>query len=170
MDAILSCLGFSFHSTASLEAADSIKADQVTKIILSAFDVSSARKEISSIVTTSSWSSSLAEQIFNNLVRALHAGEAWGGAAKDALAKAEQAAIGFAKEHPIYTGLIVLGVLVVILPWALEALGFGELGIIAESWAARWQSLFPDVTKGSLFSFFQRMGMTWWKWQIKAAL
>ena len=33
------------------------------------------------------------------------------------------------------------------------------------SWAARWQATYMGfVPKGSLFSFFQRLGMTKWRW------
>ncbi|KAF2263400.1 hypothetical protein CC78DRAFT_581489 [Lojkania enalia] len=42
------------------------------------------------------------------------------------------------------------------------ALGFGELGPIEGSFAALWQSRYAGyVPSGSLFSFFQRLGMTW---------
>ena len=39
------------------------------------------------------------------------------------------------------------------------------LGGDTGSWAARWQATYMGyVPKGSLFSFFQRMGMTKWRW------
>jgi len=68
----------------------------------------------------------------------------------------------FVEEHPVWTGviltLVALGVLWLLWPWILGALGFGEEGIIEASWAARWQSSIGNVKKRSLFSFFQRLG------------
>lgn len=49
---------------------------------------------------------------------------------------------------------------------ALEILGFGELGPIEGSFAAGWQSRYAGyVPKGSLFSYFQRLGMKW-HWDV----
>ena len=53
--------------------------------------------------------------------------------------KSEVAKIGdFAKDHPAYTEVLVtvvaLGILVLVLPWVLEALGFGALGPIEGKW------------------------------------
>jgi hypothetical protein len=49
---------------------------------------------------------------------------------KDAFEKATGAAIEFAKEHPVYFTIITLGVLVILAPWVIEALGFVEAGIV----------------------------------------
>lgn len=87
-------------------------------------------------------------------------------AASDALTQAEGAAIGFAKEHPAYATLIALGILAALMPWVLEILGFGGLGPIDGSFAAAWQSKYAGyVPKGSLFSYFQRLGMKW-NWSV----
>lgn len=37
---------------------------------------------------------------------------------------------GFARNHPIICSVIALGILVVVAPWVLEALGFAEGGIL----------------------------------------
>ncbi|EXJ55687.1 hypothetical protein A1O7_08616 [Cladophialophora yegresii CBS 114405] len=87
------------------------------------------------------------------------------GPLKDAFVKAVDAAAGFARDHPVWTTLIAVGILAVLLPWAVEALGFGVEGPAARTFAAWWQSRYAGyVPKGSLFSFFQRLGM---KWTIK---
>ncbi len=52
------------------------------------------------------------------------------GPLKEAYDKAVAAAVGFARDHPVWTTLIAIGILVVLLPWVLEGLGFGELGPI----------------------------------------
>lgn len=50
---------------------------------------------------------------------------------KDAFDKAVDKAVGFARDHPVWCAVIALGILVLLLPWALEALGFAETGPIA---------------------------------------
>lgn len=62
-------------------------------------------------------------------------------AMNEALEKATVATNEFTKEHPVlFTALITLtaiGVMVILLPWAVEALGFGELGPLAG-----WSSMY----------------------------
>lgn len=72
----------------------------------------------------------------------------------------------FAADHPVVTGVfctvIAVGILVLVAPYVVELLGFGELGPIEGTWAALWQSTYRGlVPKNSLFSFLQRLGMTW---------
>ena len=90
---------------------------------------------------------------------------------------------GFVKDHPIMCAVIAIGILVVLAPWVIEALGFAEGGILEGEWtssgqsmscdefdtmltletgsfAASWQSRYAGfVPKGSLFSLLQRLGM-----------
>ncbi|KAM6501556.1 hypothetical protein JOM56_001533 [Amanita muscaria] len=69
---------------------------------------------------------------------------------------------GLAKEHPWFSALVVLGILVIVAPWVIKLLGFGALGPIQGTVAAGWQSIFAGhVPAGSLFSFFQGLGMVW---------
>ncbi|CRG88118.1 hypothetical protein PISL3812_05145 [Talaromyces islandicus] len=63
-------------------------------------------------------------------------------ASLDALAQAKHTAVGFAEDHPVYATLIALGILAILMPWALEILGFGDLSPIEGSFAALWQSSF----------------------------
>ncbi|KAK1241808.1 hypothetical protein MKX07_007631 [Trichoderma sp. CBMAI-0711] len=95
----------------------------------------------------------------------------------------------YVKEHPLEIAATVLlslfafGVLVRLMPVVLELLGFAELGPTAGeshdrclnsiprslivlstsgSFASWWESTYAGyIPKGSLFSFFQRLGMTW---------
>ncbi|CAK7214542.1 hypothetical protein SCUCBS95973_002182 [Sporothrix curviconia] len=72
------------------------------------------------------------------------------------------------EEHPHLAMCLALAAAVavawVLVPWVLEAVGFGELGPVAESVAARLQMRYMGhVPKGSWFSFFQRLGMVWGK-------
>ena len=81
------------------------------------------------------WSEYLATKILSALEAVLKAGKQMNGAMQEAYDKACEAAKvieGFAADHPIATAVfctvIALGVLVVLAPYALEWLGFAELG------------------------------------------
>ena len=81
------------------------------------------------------WSQYLATKILTALEAVLKSGAQLNGAMQAAYDKACEAATmfeGFAAEHPVATAvfctLVALGVLVVLAPYALEMLGFGELG------------------------------------------
>ncbi|KAL9589216.1 MAG: hypothetical protein Q9179_007988, partial [Wetmoreana sp. 5 TL-2023] len=94
--------------------------------------------QITSIVHQAgvSWSSYLAQKILAGLEAALKAGREMMPAMKTAYEKSVGAAVkefkAFAIEHPILTGVfltvVAIGVLVLLVPWAVEALGFAELG------------------------------------------
>jgi hypothetical protein len=119
------------------------------------------KKNLDETIHPSSWTTTLAQAILHGLENAIRSGTALGSAAADALEKATHEAYAFAKEHPIYTSILALGVLVVMAPWVLEVLGFGALGPIEGSFAAYWQSLYGDVPAGAVFGYLQRMGMVW---------
>ncbi|MCJ1228381.1 hypothetical protein MMC12_005042 [Toensbergia leucococca] len=86
---------------------------------------------------------------------------------QDAYDKACDAATaikGFAREHPVLVGVfcavIALGILILLAPCIIHALGFSELGPIEGSFAAAWQSTYGGVVEsGSLFSYLQKLGM-----------
>lgn len=70
------------------------------------------------------WTLAKLEQVLNDVSKL-------GGALKEAYDKAcdvVQTIEGFAKDHPVLCTVIALGVLVLIAPLVLEALGFAELG------------------------------------------
>lgn len=76
------------------------------------------------------WTENIAKAILRGLVDVIMKGAAMNQAMNDACNKAVNEAVEFAKEHPVYCTIIALGVLVVLAPWVIEALGFGELGPI----------------------------------------
>jgi len=87
--------------------------------------------QVSNLVSAAGggWSEYLATAVLTKLSDTLKAGaHTWGQALRDAVGGATAAALEFAKEHPVYTTLLAIGVLVALAPWALEALGFGALG------------------------------------------
>lgn len=85
---------------------------------------------LNNIVTEYGWTESIGVAILNALENALKNGTAMGQVMKEAFDKATDAAISFARDHPVYCTIIALGILVVLAPWVLEAVGFGELGPI----------------------------------------
>ncbi|KAL4990810.1 hypothetical protein BDW68DRAFT_174547 [Aspergillus falconensis] len=138
---------------------ESIASDIITKI-LTADCPYTLHKELNDQISTTSWAEALAKATLRGLENAIKAGAKMARAATDAVTQAKEAAVGFATGHPVYATLIALGVLAVLTPWILEVLGFGELGPIEGSFAARWQSTYGGyVPKGALFGYFQKLGM-----------
>lgn len=93
-------------------------------------------RTLQGIVSERGWTESLAAAILNTLEAALKEGASMGPAMKDAYEKAVEAIekvlrlVGdFKREHPVlFWSLVAVAILVVLAPWALEALGFAELG------------------------------------------
>ncbi|EHK19938.1 uncharacterized protein TRIVIDRAFT_155768 [Trichoderma virens Gv29-8] len=134
--------------------------------------------QLEDAVFATGWSEWLAQNILKKLEGALRDGhEKMGPAMIEAYDQASKAAeitfpdlFEYVKEHPVEIAATVLlslfafGVLVRLAPLVLELLGFGELGPTAGSFAALWQSTYRGhVAEETLFSFFQRLGMTWRK-------
>ena len=169
---------------------DEVANDVVNTILTAEKAGARLKAEIDSIVGRYGWKEYLAEKVLEKLGAALEgAHDKLGPAIRDAYNKAWIAANeieGFVIQHPVMCTIIALGVLVVIAPWVIEVLGFAELGPVdgayterskcwivgltsrntdyvgIGSFAAWWQSTYGGlVPKGSLFSFFQRLGMVW---------
>ena len=108
------------------------------------------RMRVSNVVKVTNWTESLAKAVLARLDEAVKAGTiVKNGPLKEAFDKAVAAAVEFAKEHPVWTTIIALGILVELLPWVIEALGFAELGPVE----GMWMSLpFHVVGSGWLFT------------------
>lgn len=89
-------------------------------------------RRLQDIVRSCGWYEGLAKRVLDGLVAAVESGAAMGGAMKEAFDKATAAASDFVHEHPVFTAavavVVAIGILVLLAPWAVEALGFGELG------------------------------------------
>ncbi|KAI9368995.1 hypothetical protein BJX61DRAFT_536800 [Aspergillus egyptiacus] len=121
-------------------------------------------KRTSDIIHPTSWTTTLAQSLLSGLVAAIENAAPMAEAATKALQRAIEEAYEFAKEHPVYTTILALGVLALLMPWVLEVLGFSELGPVEGSFAAWWQARYAGyVPKGSFFSYLQRLGMVWKK-------
>lgn len=88
------------------------------------------RKALRGSISAASWTENLAKAILTKLESIIQNKNKIGQTLRDTIQKAVVAAFEFAKNHPVYTTIIVLGVLVEIAPWVLTALGFAEGGIV----------------------------------------
>ncbi|KAK1250105.1 hypothetical protein MKX08_010108 [Trichoderma sp. CBMAI-0020] len=132
------------------------------------------RKQLNEMVRQLGWSEMLARRILDAVVIAIRGGRdkmgpVFAKAYDDANKKAESIFHRLyreAKNHPylatVLITLIALGVLAVLAPYVLEFLGFSKSGPVAGTFASWWQSTYAGyVPAGSLFSYLQRLGMTW---------
>ena len=88
------------------------------------------RNRVKDMAGEMSWTQNLALAVLARVEDAIQTGISKVGALKEAFEKATEAAVDFAREHPVYATLIALGILVVLFPWVIEALGFGLEGPI----------------------------------------
>ncbi|KAH7375210.1 hypothetical protein B0T11DRAFT_269885 [Plectosphaerella cucumerina] len=135
-------------------------------------------RDVDEAVGIAGWSEWLAQKVLDKLKQTIADGsDKMGDVLTDALDKAYAVAdkefsalVKTAKEHPlelaatILLTLVAIGVLAELTPLVVELLGFGELGPIEGSFAAWWESNYGGyIPAGSLFSYLQRLGMTWRK-------
>jgi hypothetical protein len=105
---------------------------QVVQAILSAEKGGpSLTRTLNNIVGEYGWTERVASWVLAKLERALNDTAKLQGPLKEAYDRACEAALavnGFVQEHPVFCTVVALGVLVIIAPWVIEALGFAELG------------------------------------------
>ena len=121
----------SFASSASPTEED--LADEILNILFTAEKPGrKLERRLQDAVHTSGWYEGLAKRILNGIVEGLKSGAPMGTAIKDAYNRALTKAEEFTEEHPVFTAamltVVAIGILVILVPWAVEALGFGELG------------------------------------------
>jgi hypothetical protein len=189
MDFLLQCLGHRPNTTSAIQLEDgdtSRAADSlVDTVFLAEKNGIGLRQTLEGIIKTNSWRQNFAKAVFERMQQAIETARPMGDALREMYEKVAcvvDGVEGFVKDHPIVCALIALGILVLLAPWVVEALGFAEGGILegenywcprcsdsivrvvltceAGSFAAEWQSTYAGfVPKGSLFSLLQRLGM-----------
>lgn len=82
-------------------------------------------------------------------------------AGTEALARSKEAATAeFGEKNPSYTTTLAMGMMALLVPWALEILGFTEFGLVNQTFAAQWQKAHAAfVPMTSIFMFFATLGM-----------
>ena len=125
---------FRYSAGNGSDRSDDDTAAKIVDKIYSAEKSSSALKtELHNIVLANGWSEYLAEAVLSTLESALRAGRAMGPVMKNAYDRAVEEAMKvkeFVDANPLFFSLIALGVIALLTPWLLEALGFGLDGII----------------------------------------
>jgi hypothetical protein len=92
------------------------------------------KQQLQNTIYAYSWTENLGKAVLNALDAALREGRAMSPALKEAHNKACAAADavgGFVKEHPVFCTVVVLGILVLLMPWVIEAIGFAAEGPVA---------------------------------------
>jgi hypothetical protein len=113
--------------------AEDIAGEVIQAILNAEKDGKHLRRTLDNIVGEYGWTEKVAEWTLAKLEEALKEASKLGPALKTAYDKTLEVAEdieGFIKEHPVFCTVIALGVLVIIAPWIIELLGFGELGPI----------------------------------------
>lgn len=185
MDSLLQCFGrrpriadaIRLPDDDTTQAADSF----VDILFITEKNGIELRLTLDEIIKTNGWKQNFARAVFEALQKAIETARPMGDALRELYNKVVLVVNdieGFVKDHPILCALIALGILILVSPWVIEALGFAEGGILegkkrpsqcaiktvlmpqADSFAAWWQSKYAGfVPKGSLFSLLQRLGM-----------
>ncbi|KAL8423886.1 hypothetical protein RB596_003924 [Gaeumannomyces avenae] len=153
-----------------VRSADEVS-DEVVELLRTAEkNGPSLQSRVRGAVGARGWTENVARAVVSRLETVIKEGrDKVGQALAEVIDRAEEAAkaaFEFSKENPYlvagFATIVAIGVLVLVAPWAVEALGFARLGPVANSFASWWQSTYAGfVPKGSLFSFFQRLGMVW---------
>lgn len=92
-------------------------------------------RRLNQVVSANGWTESLAEAILQKMEKLIKEGAKMAQPMADAIKKATNTGLEFAKEHPVYTALIAAGTIIAIgvlvifdLAWVLNALGFAAKG------------------------------------------
>jgi hypothetical protein len=109
--------------------------DVIAALLTTDLSGDALQMHLDSAVGTYGWTSNVAKWILEKLTGLLRDGhEKFGPALREAYEKATKIALsveGFVVEHPVFCTIVALGVLTLMIPWVLGALGFVEVGIEA---------------------------------------
>ena len=88
------------------------------------------KKRVEDIVGERGWTKDIAKAVLGGIENGLKQSAQMGKAIKEAFGKAINEAVDFAYKHLYFCVLIAVGVLAILMPWVLEALGFAKLGAL----------------------------------------
>ena len=137
MNEILSCLCVGrtaqYDKHPQTTESESLAADILSTLYTADTNDKHLTQHLQDIVHETGWYEGLAAAVLTGLENAIKAEAPMGQAMKDAFENAKYVVgevIEFVKEHPVFFTIVALGILVILAPWAIEAMGFGELGPI----------------------------------------
>ena len=132
LKALSDCLTFSLPSgsyqATNADKTEVMAADVLTSLYNAEKEGAELNKILQDVVGTNGWSEILAQAVLRRLEEALNDGVPMGQAMKGAFDRAVKEAAQFSRDHPVFCTLLALGILAVLAPYLLEALGFAELG------------------------------------------
>lgn len=91
------------------------------------------RQTLEGIIMTNSWRQNFAKAVFERMQQAIETARPMGDALLEIYEKVVcvvDGVEGFVRDHPVVCALIALGILVLLAPWVIEALGFADGGIL----------------------------------------
>ena len=115
------------------ETTESLAEDILSSLFTAQINDENLERRIQDIVRVTGWYETLAVAVLEGMENALKAEVPMGQAMRDAYEKVVRVVEEvwqFTKDHPVFVAVVALGILVVLAPWAISALGFGELGPI----------------------------------------
>ena len=122
--------GYAKYTDTETRSTQAIATDVMNALLSAEKKGRDLERTLQNIVGEYGWTENIAKAILDALEKVLKNAAPMAQAMKDAFDKATSAAVDFAREHPVYCTIIALGILVILAPWVIEALGFGELGPI----------------------------------------
>jgi hypothetical protein len=137
MDFLLQCLGHRPKTTIAIKLEDDETARAADSLINTIFLAEKngleLKQSLEDIIRTNSWRQNFAKAVFEAMQHAIETARPMGDALREIYEKVAcvvDGVEGFVKDHPIVCALIALGILVLLAPWVVEALGFAEGGIL----------------------------------------
>ena len=137
MDFLLQCLGHRSRATNAIQLQDNDTVGAANSLVDTVFLAEKngieLRQTLEEIIRTNSWRQNFAKAVFEAMQAAIESARPMGEALREIHEKVAHVVAGvegFVKEHPVVCALIALGILVLLAPWVIEALGFAEGGIL----------------------------------------
>ena len=137
MDFFTKCLGRQPKSVHLSSNDDDGTAQAASHFVNTLFTAEKTGPELhqalNEIVQTASLKQHFARIVFETLQKAIETARPMGialGETYEKVIREIDSVEGFVKNHPVICAVIAIGILVVLAPWVIEALGFAEGGIL----------------------------------------
>ena len=129
LSAIYECLFGVDHQPINNSSNENVIAGYILRTLFDAHEGGAhLKKSVQDIIGERGWTENIAIIILRGIENGLKQVMPMGATMTEAFEKAVSEASGLAHEHPYFCALIAVGILAILMPWVLEALGFAELG------------------------------------------